>query len=160
MLGPAQSWRQSDEKKEWGAILWMSGNWRWSALLYLEMFGCAETGCQSMHTLNPPWAQFDVWIFKYKIFFMMYVNSLQSLLCILKGWSSLLSMANTQIALCLCSVVNYTIHLICSNFLLLFSLSFQPSIAQAHQPLFYFVKCWCFIGLLCCFCFSFDIPTW
>ena len=46
-----------------------------------KCFGLLKTRWWSVQTLNPPWAQFDVWIFKAD-FFMMQVDSKPAPLCI------------------------------------------------------------------------------
>lgn len=147
MLGPALSRRQSEENKAHEpervnvrppkvscahiGDVWVS--WRLGA-------SCCEP---SNHM-----ARFAAWIFKSRIV-MLCANSKQASLCTLRrGWNSFYFPGPNRLRFLFRSFpgLNYIIHLICSNFLLLFSLSPQPSAVQAHPYGFYFVKCWCFIG--------------
>lgn len=45
-------------------------------------FGLPKTGHQSVQTLNLPWTQFEVWIFKDRVVFRICVESKHTSLCI------------------------------------------------------------------------------
>lgn len=162
MLGTALSRRQSDANKEWDCRMeLMSGSRRWSVLC-LEMFWYAEERKPGNTNQSPLWVQFDVWVLNIDFF------SLQCV-CILNNpyfgltveiayflWPGSSGLTPSP----LFSDPNYIIHLICSNSLLLFPLSLSHQQLEPISRAFILSNSGGLLGLLCGFCFLFDIRPW